>query len=607
MPSKNRMDTSQRDPEAVRADRPHLTPFSLREGTLVVLGSLVFSIAFCYPMLCQIQYYGPGVWSWLKLAPDFSHLTRFPTQQNDWDVYVELRWVSWYTVTHFHQLPLWSPYRCGGMPQFGNPNASILTPFFLPALLLGPATALNAELILHLAVGFCGGYVLGRVLQFSTLAAIVCAAVFPASSWYYLRLAAGHFDYISAVYLPWISVFLYLSVDRERILYAALAGFFFALCVTEGDYLVSEVILLVSTLSVTLAAVKRSLFPIVAGIFTGIFGAAFAAPRLLSVIQLMQIHPRGGFGPDRNSVGLLLTSVFSRNQDLNRVFAVFGFQEYGSYISLAFAILAIVAFFGPRLNLVPWFASALVFFAMATGGQHSFSSSPILSHLPLSNDIRVPVRFMIGFVFCAGVVIAHGAEVLARLKPWGPSVLTALLVVALVDSWAVGPPNLRYMYYPPQRRQEPISREFRQVWSDSLSDMVMTTLTLANEGSVHCGGYGMFEVTTHVLGYNQDGYHGEYHLIGSGVARQSYWSPNLLKFHIDLPRTATLVVNQNFYPGWRVVAGRGEVYSEDGQLAVRMPPGRQEIELGFRPTYLFPSLIFSLLSAAVTVLLWWKR
>ncbi len=185
--------------------------------------------------------------------------------------------------------------------------------------------------------------------------------------------------------------------------------------------------------------------------------------------------------------------------------------------------------------------------------------------------------------------------------------MAALLAVALVDSWAVGPPNLRYMYRPPQRSPEPVSREFRQVWSTTLDDMVMTTLTLGNEGSVHCGGYGMFELTTHVLGYNQNGYRGEHHLNGTGRVAETYWSPNRLKYRIDSPNAATLIVNQNFYPGWRVMSGRGEVYSDDGQLAVRVPPGQQEVELGFRPAYLFPSMLLSLLAAAATVLLWWKR
>src|SRR5260370_35148491 len=109
---------------------------------------------------------------------------------------------------------------------------------------------------------------------------------------------------------------------------------------------------------------------------------------------------------------------------------------------------------------------------------------------------------MVGLVFWGGVIIASGAQALARLEAWGPRIVAALLAVALVDSWAVGPPNLRYMYRPPQRSPEPVSREFRQVWSTTLDDMVLTTLTLANEGSGHCGGSGMFELTTHVLGYN---------------------------------------------------------------------------------------------------------
>src|SRR5260370_36618155 len=93
---------------------------------------------------------------------------------------------------------------------------------------------------------------------------------------------------------------------------------------------------------------------------------------------------------------------------------------------------------------------------------------------------------MVGLVFWGGVIIASGAQALARLEAWGPRIVAALLAVALVDSWAVGPPNLRYMYRPPQRSPEPVSREFRQVWSTALDAMGMATLTLGTQSYSNC-------------------------------------------------------------------------------------------------------------------------
>jgi hypothetical protein len=46
-------------------------------------------------------------------------------------------------------------------------------------------------------------------------------------------------------------------------------------------------------------------------------------------------------------------------------------------------------------------------------------------------------------------------------------------------------------------------------------------------------------------------------------------------------RASTLLVNQNWHPGWR--ASVGSVRSEDGLLAVDLPPGEHDVVVTFRP------------------------
>src|SRR5579883_1236873 len=88
-----------------------------REAALVILGALGFAAAFSYPILTDPSNIGV-VWDW----PEF--LIR--------------NWVACYSVRHFHQLPLWNPYECGGMPLLAHPSSQILTPLFVLPLVFGP-------------------------------------------------------------------------------------------------------------------------------------------------------------------------------------------------------------------------------------------------------------------------------------------------------------------------------------------------------------------------------------------------------------------------------------------------------------------------------------
>ena len=122
--------------------------------------------------------------------PILGHLGQFGAF-HDWEFNTELHWVPYYTVLHYHQFPLWNPYKCGGIPMFGNPQSRVLTPFFLIHLLVGPVLGLQLEIILHLAMAWSGGYVLARTLGLSSLGCVVAASVFPSNSWFFLHVGEG--------------------------------------------------------------------------------------------------------------------------------------------------------------------------------------------------------------------------------------------------------------------------------------------------------------------------------------------------------------------------------------------------------------------------------
>ena len=585
-----------------------LHEFKWREASWVGAASLGFAAVFAYPMLCRVGYLGPGTWGWLNLPPELSHLARFPSN-GDWDLFTELRWVPYHTVAHFHEFPFWNPYRCGGMAMLGNPESGIITPFFLFYLWFGVYAGLYLEIFFHLALAFAGGYLLARVMDLTRAAAFVCASAFPASSWLYLHLAVGHLNFLPAVYLPWVIALLIMAVERESLFVAAIGGLVCALTFTEGNYTFLYTGIMVAILSLALAVSHRNARPALTGLTLGIFAAGFAAMKLIPAWEMLTIHPRPPFGPEYDDLKLMSVYLFSRNQDLYRVgVSVFLLSEYGAYLSPAFAVLALVGIFGARLRSLPWLAGAVLFFLLAQGDGGRHSALSMLRYLPLTQQINLPARFIIGFSFCTGVLAAQGADALSRLnRRWATGIAVALLAAGLVDSWMVGPPNLRYMFH---NRIEPLPKaaEFRQWFVANPGNQ--TEIALANMGSANCEGYGYFAIPTTVSARNNPtdiSYHGEYYLLGSGRALQTRWTPNELSYDVYASAPTVLVINQNYYPGWMIEEGNASFVTEGTLLALRLPQGRQQVTLVYWPRFLLVAFALTLGASIATVILWRKE
>ena len=584
---------------------PLFPNFEWREARWVGIASLGFAVVFAYPMVCQWTYLGPGVSGWVSQL-NLSNLARFPAN-GDWDLFTSMRWVPYYTVTHFHQLPFWNPYRCGGMAMLGNPESAIITPFFLLYLLLGMHAGLYLEIFLHLALAFAGGYVLARVLGLNLLGRVVCAAAFPASSWLYLHLAVGHLNFLPAAYLPWILAILILAAERRSMFLVALGGLVCALTFTEGNYTFLYAGILVALLSLWLSIVHRSIWPLLAGMALGIFAGAFAALKIIPAWEMLSIHPRPPFGPEYDDFNMMMVYLFSRNQDLYRVgVSVFLMAEYGAYWAPAFALLGAVGIFGARWKTIPWLIGTVAFFLLAEGDSGPHSLLMALRWLPMAHEIDLPARFIIGMSFCTGVLAAYGADWLSRIHwRWAPRIAIALVAIGLIDSWMVGPPNLRYLFH---NDIEPLphSAEFRQYFVPNPGNQ--TEIAIANMGSVNCQGYGYCSIPTTALASNNPSdaiaYKGEYYLPGPGRLLQTEWSPNRLSYDVFAPAPTTLVINQNYYAGWRIVGGDLSFTKEGTLLAVSLPAGHRQVTLVYRPRYLLPAFTLTLIASIATLVLW---
>ncbi len=538
--------------------------------------------------------------------PLFGHFGQFGAF-HDWEEFTELHWVPYYTVLHFHQFPLWNPYECGGMPMFGNPQSRILTPFFLLHLLVGPVLGLQLEIILHLALAWSGGYVLGRALGLRPLARVVCASVFSANSWFYLHIAEGHAWAMPAAYFPWIAALFCIAVARKRLLPAALAGLLIALIFWEGGlYPAVFATILIASVGLPMILTRWSLWPLWSGIVVAVFTVGFAAIKLLPASDVFRLYPRGPMGGEGNPWWVIRICLFSHYQDILRNGpGSFGFQEYGAFISIFFVALALFgAVYGWRRPL-PWVVSAVVFLEMAQGDTGPHSLWVLMRSVRLFGGLvtamRLPSRILIGFVFAMSVLAGLGTESLcAKLRRWGTCFSAMLLAAGLIDAWLVGPPNLRLIFRDTTARLTR-SMQFRQMRQLG-AKFNMTHVAEANMGTLEC--YEYTDIKTNAVGYDQGGYKGEQYLTGPGMLKLTRWTPNALSYDVTVFAPTVLIVNQNYESGWHLAEGVGKVSSENGLIAVRLPAGRQHLKLVYRSKSFDYGLGIFVLTLAAMLLLW---
>ena len=137
--------------------------------------------------------------------------------------------------------------------------------------------------------------------------------------------------------------------------------------------------------------------------------------------------------------------------------------------------------------------------------------------------------------------------------------------------------------------------------------MPLTSIAMAGMGSTNCGGVGYTVPRGAVLGYNEQGYRGDYYLLDAGNVTETLWTPNRLSYEVNANEPTSLVINQTMYPGWHLAHGDGLVYPENGLIAVRVPSGRQNIELVYTPHHIIAACVIALFAVTMLIVVWWME
>ena len=177
-------------------------------------------------------------------------------------------------------------------------------------------------------------------------------------------------------YVPWIVALFYVCAERRRLLPGLFAGFLMALVLMEGGvYALPQTALVLVLLALILALQRRSASFLVALIVVGVSTIGFAAVKVLPSIAFVGFQPRLVPPTETNRLSAFLLELFSRNQNPAIVHPGqdWGFYEYGAYVGIFYAGLALLGSVRRPAQALPWLILSLVLLALAAGDFGAYS------------------------------------------------------------------------------------------------------------------------------------------------------------------------------------------------------------------------------------------
>lgn len=595
---------------------PILTPRWATRAVVGILGTGL-PVVFFLPLLWNLSFLGVA----------------------DWDMNTTLHVAAARALLAEQTFPSWNPYLCGGTPLAAFPEAPVFSPFFATVLLGGPIIGFKVNIILHGIIGFLGMlWWLRSGFRTSWLAAFLGASVVLFSSFVVLHLGEGHSRKVAIAWIPWTLFFLHQALEKRHLRSTAPAGAALALMFLDGSvYLSLYTAAFVLLVSLSESAFSRRWSPLAAGLATLVVGGLLAGVKLVPTVWSQDALT---FELELPRPALPLANVgevFLDPQQSVDAVKFYGqplpWSEYGAYIGIIPALLALLGVGVTGRRLAPWMVAGAFFLL----GSFSASFQEVLRLLPIVGDLRNPQRMVSMVTVVVGLASAHGLDRFVRLLSGTEAgaaalmrrtsgVLTAIVIAHLVF---VNSETLAQTFTipPPPSVEQP----FQQGWAPPYvrSDQDSFPLTYANAvqnmGSLNRCSIASVQPSAELRLPEQPAdrdvaestldrpYEGEAFLqAGTGTATVERQGTSEVAVRYDVDTPAILALNQNFHPGWTVEdepegtrgGGAKPATPRAGLVTTDVEPGVGTITFSYTPPGLGLGFGVSALGLALGLWLW---
>lgn len=543
----------------------------------------LMAVLFAWPLLTRIS--ATGVWDWPEATAHYE--------------------AARLTILRYEQFPFWNPYMCSGAPGLANPQTYWLSLTFLFALMFGVVAGPKLAAVAYLTLGGLGMWLLLRRLKIAPLPALLGPAVWLLNGFIAVHISGGQWLWLTLAWVPWV-VYGYVR-SREHWGWIVFSGAFLAMIGLEGrSYLVGY-------LAIGLAALGLMEDILIRQKGRGLLraGAVLTAAFLLGAwkfipdLHFLSIVSQSLGEGDIPAPGLtLLKALVTRPGWVNDPTTHLDFIETGTYIGVvpaALAVLGLWAARGKRLLLVLTFFG-IVFLAIALSGEDS-----ILELAPVLKELRNPQRAMSLVLLAAAALAATGLDwtgkKVFRKQLAARAVFQAAVVIFITfDLLFVAWPALREGFKKVDDAEAIgsapafIDYTFRQDAATNPYDTVRQNHGAAGFCPAVLQAWRDPE-KAQVRVSSEERYQGFAFAAASEASVGHKFTPNRITVYPPTDAATTIVINQNFAPGWQASAGEIKE-TEEGLLSAVVPADAGEVVLTYRPPGFLPGLGLTLIFLA---------
>ena len=502
-----------------------------------------------------------------------------PSVGPDWDECLTHQELQRKIVTQYHQFPLWNPYVCGGEPWFAHPESSFLSLHFIFVIIFGTFKGVILSILVLTLTGIIGMYLLSRFFGLAPAFSLI-------SSLFFLSLfnPLVYFNPFPCFYIalcPWIYLaFIYYKRNHK---FPVVIPILFAYLIYAGAYyalIFTFLMLLIDASWEALSKRDTSIF----FAFFKMIALAFlmASPKLIPMIELLLRYPRietlpdyhgwfldlsriGGLGYIYTLKNVMSTTILSTIL----VFFLFSFLLFKSY---------------PQLILMN------LFFSLLFQGDYSPLNIWRVWHFFMPSFRRHHAIFLMALLvplsLCAGLLMSRASMVLRKSRLVTYLSLFLLVFFLLYNIFN----DARGIFQKKPVLDYDLSGQRMDFYQTEGSPTKMFDTVFNNRGAVNGFDTVGRQIKTRVLPREDARYRGECYLErGFGQITNYFFTPNVLKINLRMHKGDLLVVNQNYFSGWR--SSVGNIINRNGLLAVPLRKSNTSISL-----YYFPrSLIFGVI------------
>ncbi len=565
------------------------------QNLLIIIILIFLTLAFCIPVIKNIDKLGVS----------------------DWDYFYALNGAITKTILEYHQIPLWNPYMCGGMPLMGYPESSFPSLTSLNAMIFGVVVGLKIDMIIHLILGLIGMFYLLRYLKLSLISSFLGSIIFVLNSAFIWNILAGYTNFMGFAYLPLVFLFYLKAFEKKS--YTVISSIFMVLMILEGGrHPALTTILLLIMHSVFLGLKNRNLksFKIVILIF--LFSFLLGSVKILPGIDWINQYVISGSC-------VWNSSYIDEIHDMFFIVPWMSNEEFSAYTGFFPMVLFLISIPVLLKKEYPLILTCFMFFLLMLGNFSFFAPWNFFNHIPPFNYFDVTTRMRFVFVFILSILVAmlvtkienisFSVNKLNILK----TVIIMILVFYITFDLATNDYKLldgsSYAELPEINESE----EFRQVENfplyGALSSLYPTLLQ--NEGTPYCE-FVALDSSSPISTFDDEDYTGEVYLkFKNGHVEYEYWSPNIMIVALNVTDNDILVINQNFDYNWKAADREVSLFRRKpirlnriyykGLISTKVKPNDRKIIFYYMPYSFIVGLMVSTLSVIACFLYFFKK